>query len=124
MKTETCSDHAAPLYPRRNAAEPRWSKADRPSGQEAQPRASGDVRCEPREPDHELRLAKHIETELRSVCPCRVVSVEDRVFTVDVDAPLLWEGRLVEECSAVAEKTRGVRGIRVHIRASGIHGLG
>jgi hypothetical protein len=52
------------------------------------------------------------------------VSVDDRVFTVDVDAPLLWEGRLVEECSAVAKKTRGVRGIRVHIRASGIHGLG
>jgi hypothetical protein len=73
---------------------------------------------------NELLLAARVETELRAVFPCEVVRADDGVFTVDVDAPLLWEDRLVKEYNAVAKGIPGVKRIRVHILASRMYGQG
>ena len=73
---------------------------------------------------NELRWAARVETELRAVFPCEVVQFDDGVFTVDVEAPLFWEDRLVEEYNAVAREIPGVKGIRVHILASSMYGQG
>ena len=40
---------------------------------------------------------QHVETDLRSVYPCAVVKDEDCVYTIDVEASLLGEDRLVEQ---------------------------
>ncbi len=72
----------------------------------------------------ELRLAAHVETKLRSIYPCEVVKVENNVFTVDVEAPLLWEATLAEKYNSAVKNMPAVKGIRVHILPSGLHGLG
>ncbi len=72
----------------------------------------------------ELRLAALVETTLRAIYPCEVVKVEDGIFTVDVEAPLLQEARLVEEYNRAIESISGVKGVRVHLLSSNIWGLG
>jgi len=71
----------------------------------------------------ELRLAALVETTLRAIYPCEVVKVEDGIFTVDVEAPLLQEARLVEEYNAAVEKIPEVKAVRVHLLSSNIWGL-
>lgn len=68
--------------------------------------------------------ATRVGTELGSIYPCGLVKIEDGVHTVDVDAPLLWESRLVEEYNERAKWIAGVTCVRVHIRPSSIYGLG
>ena len=72
----------------------------------------------------ELKLAAQVESTLRAIYPCEVVKVEDGIFTVDVEAPLLWEDRLVEEYNAAAKQITGVKAVRVHLASSEIWGLG
>jgi hypothetical protein len=72
----------------------------------------------------ELTWAAQVESTLRSIYPCEVVKVEEGVFTVDVEAPLLQEARLVEVYNAAAKKIAGVKAVRVHILPSNIWGLG
>lgn len=73
---------------------------------------------------NELNLAARVEAALREIYPCEVVNVEDSVATVDVEAPLLWEPRLVEEFNAIGASIPGLRGLRIHLLPAGIHGLG
>ena len=74
---------------------------------------------------NELILAARVEARLRKeVYPCDVVSFQDGFFTVDVEAPLLWEGTLVEKYNRAVEVMDGVKGIRVHIRPESMYGLG
>ena len=74
---------------------------------------------------NQLVLASQVEAKLRrDVYPCDVVKYEDGFFTVDVEAPLLWEGNLVEKYNRAVEGMAGVNGIRVHIRPESIYGLG
>jgi hypothetical protein len=75
-------------------------------------------------PADELALAAQVETKLRAIYPCEVVRVEEGVFIVDVEAPLLHEDRLVEEYNAAAKEIPGVKGVRVHLLPSNIWGLG
>ncbi|MDQ7781420.1 MAG: hypothetical protein RDU20_00980 [Desulfomonilaceae bacterium] len=72
----------------------------------------------------ELKLAALVETTLRAIYPCEVVRVEDGIFTVDVEAPLLQEARLVEEYNRAVGKMPGVKAVRVHLAPSNIWGLG
>ena len=56
----------------------------------------------------ELILAARVEAILRSeVFPCDVVGCENGYFTVDVDAPLLWEATLVERYNDAVEGSYG-----------------
>ena len=73
---------------------------------------------------NELVWAAQVETELRAVYPCEVVMLHDGIVTVDVEAPLLQEARLVEEFNIAARKIYGVKEVRVHILPSNIYGLG
>ncbi len=74
---------------------------------------------------NELILAAQIESRLRrDVYPCDVIGYQDGYFTVDVEAPLLWEGNLIEKYNGAVEGMAGVKGIRVHIRPESIYGLG
>ncbi|MEJ2717606.1 MAG: hypothetical protein P8182_10770 [Deltaproteobacteria bacterium] len=72
----------------------------------------------------EQTLAVTVETRLNEIYPCRVAKAEDGLFTVDVEAPLIQEGRLVEEYNRVAKEMAGVKGVRVHILPSSIWGWG
>ena len=72
----------------------------------------------------ERTLAATVETKLNEIYPCRVAKAEDGVFTVDVEAPLIQEGRLVEEYNRAAKEIAGVEGVRVHILPSSIWGWG
>jgi hypothetical protein len=72
----------------------------------------------------ELRLAALVETTLRAIYPCEVVKVDGGIFTVDVEAPLLQEARLLEEYNKAVEKISGVKAVRVHLLSSNIWGLG
>ena len=72
----------------------------------------------------ELTWAAQVESTLRAIYPCEVVKVEDGVFTVDVEAPLLQEARLVEGYNQAAKEIAGVKAVRVHILSSSIWGLG
>jgi hypothetical protein len=69
-------------------------------------------------------LVVAVQAKLNAIYPCRVAKVEDGMFTVDVEAPLLQEARLVDEFNRVAEEISGVRGVRVHILPAAIWGLG
>jgi hypothetical protein len=69
-------------------------------------------------------LAAMVEAKLSEIYPCRVAKVEEGLFTVDVEAALLQEARLVEEYNLAAREISGVRGVRVHILPSSIWGLG
>jgi len=73
---------------------------------------------------NDLRLAAQIESKLRAVYPCEVVELHDGVVTVDVEAPLLQECRLVEEFSRVAKRISSIKEVRVHILPESIYGLG
>ncbi|MFH1113689.1 MAG: hypothetical protein V1792_07180 [Pseudomonadota bacterium] len=72
----------------------------------------------------ELRLAALVETTLRAIYPCEVVKVEDGIFTVDVEIPLIQEALLEEEYNRAAAKIPGVKGVRVHLASSAARGLG
>jgi hypothetical protein len=72
----------------------------------------------------ERTLAVTVETKLSEIYPCRVAKVEDGLCTVDVDAPLLQEARLVEVYNHAAKEIAGVEAVRVHILPSSIWGLG
>ena len=124
MTTASYSDETLPLYSRNYAAD--YDKVDEEpvSDAEHEPGAPSSAPSELSEIENELRLAARVETELRPVYPCEVVKADDGVFTVDVEAPLLWEAQLVENYNAVGRRIPGLNGIRVHILASGIHGLG
>ncbi|MFC1834232.1 hypothetical protein ACFL2Q_05800, partial [Thermodesulfobacteriota bacterium] len=65
-----------------------------------------------------------LESALRAVFPCEVVKAKKGVFTVDVEAPLLWESRLAEDFNRVGKELPGVTRVLVHIVASSMHGLG
>ena len=69
-------------------------------------------------------LAAMVETKLSEIYPCRVAKAEEGIFTVDVEAALLQETRLVEEYNQAAKEIAGVQSVRVHILASSIWGLG
>ncbi len=73
---------------------------------------------------NDLRLAALVETKLREVYPCEVVGLHDGVVTVDVEAPLLQEQRLVEEFTRVAKGISGIKEVRVHILPNSMYGLG
>jgi hypothetical protein len=72
----------------------------------------------------QLTWAAQVETALRGIYPCEVVKVEDGVITVDVEAPLLQEARLVEVYNRTARQIEGVKAVRVHILPSSTWGLG
>jgi hypothetical protein len=124
MTTASYSDETLPLYSRNYAADYDEVDEEPVSGAEHEPGAPSSAPSELSEIENELRLAARVETELRPVYPCEVVKADDGVFTVDVEAPLLWEERLVEEYDAVAKEIPGVKGVRVHILPSSIHGQG
>ena len=74
---------------------------------------------------NELILAAQVEAKLRrDVYPCDVMKFEDGFFTVDVEAPLLWEGNLIDKYNRAVEGMAGINGIRVHIRPECIYSLG
>ncbi len=73
---------------------------------------------------NDLVVAAEVETRLRKVYPCEVVAFEDGVVTVDVEAPLLHEDRLVEEFNREARTIAGVTRVLVHIVPDTIYGLG
>lgn len=73
---------------------------------------------------NDLVVAAQVETRLRSVYPCEVVAFDDGVVTVDVEAPLLHEERLVEEFNKEAGTIAGVTKVLVHIVPDSIFGLG
>lgn len=73
---------------------------------------------------NDLVVAAQVETRLRSVYPCEVVAFHDGVVTVDVEAPLLQEARLVEEFNREAGTIAGVKRVQVHIVPESIYGLG
>lgn len=124
MKTATSTDSLSPLYIRKDAAILNAIEGERVSDITKEHQFAVSTLSETSEYATELSLAAHVETELSVVYPCEVVKVEDRVFTVDVEAPLLWEAQLVEKYDAVSKRIPGLRGIRVHILASSIHGMG
>ncbi|MEJ2717607.1 MAG: hypothetical protein P8182_10775 [Deltaproteobacteria bacterium] len=124
MNTASYSDEILPLRSRNDAADYDTVDEERVSDAEHGPSALSRAASKMAEIEDELRLAASVETELRAVFPCEVVQVDDGVFLVDVEAPLLWEDRLVEDYNAVAEKIPGVRGVRIHILPSSIHGQG
>ncbi len=72
----------------------------------------------------EAAVASRLRTTLCKIYPCEVAKVEDGVFTVDVEAALLQEDRLVEEYNAAAMGIAGVKALRVHLLSSNIWGLG
>jgi hypothetical protein len=73
---------------------------------------------------NDLVVAAQVETRLRSVYPCEVVAFDNGVVTVDVEAPLVYEARLVEEFNKEAETIAGVTKVLVHIVPESIFGLG
>ncbi len=73
---------------------------------------------------NDLRLAAQVESKLRAIYPCEVVELHDGVVTVDVEAPLLQESRLVEEFTRAVKGISGIREVRVHILPDSIYGLG
>ncbi|MEJ2717007.1 MAG: hypothetical protein P8182_07685 [Deltaproteobacteria bacterium] len=106
---------------RANQHTPEVEETDREAPQERQPDTDGLLS---EQEVNELVFAAQVETELRSVYPCEVVMLHDGIVTVDVDAPLLQEARLVEEFNRAAEKISGVKEVRVHILPTSIYGLG
>ena len=79
---------------------------------------------EPEETANELELAARLESALRTVFPCEVVKAKDGVFTVDVEAPILWESRLVKDFNKVGKELPGVKRVLVHIVSTSMYGLG
>ena len=73
---------------------------------------------------NDLVMAAQVESKLRKVYPCEVVAYHDGEVTVDVEAPLLLEARLVEEYNREAKTIPGVKNVRVHIVPENIFGLG
>jgi hypothetical protein len=124
MNTAFYSDEILPLRSRNDAADSEPVDEDRVSHTEHGPSAPSREASKLAEIENELRLAARVETELRAVYPCEVVQVDDGVIIVDVEAPLLWEHRLVEDYNGVAEKIPGVKGVRVHILPSSMYGQG
>jgi len=82
------------------------------------------VTPESREALNDLILAAQVAVKLAAVYPCVSVTAEDGIVTADVEAPLLWENRLVEEFTKAANSVPGVKDIRVHILPDTICGLG
>ena len=124
MKTATYTDSLPPLYVRKDTATWNEIEDERVSNLRKENQLTVSTLSDATELENELRLAAQVEAELGAVYPCQIVKVEDKVFTIDVEAPLLWEMRLVEKYDAVSKRIPGLRGIRVHILPSGIHGMG
>jgi hypothetical protein len=124
MKTVTYPDCLSPLYTRKDAAARNKIQNDQANSFRNQNQSTVYRLSKTSELESELRLAARVEAELGAVYPCEIVKVEDKVFTVEVEAPLLWEAQLVEKYNAVSKRIPGLRGIRVHILSSGIYGIG
>jgi hypothetical protein len=82
------------------------------------------VTPESQEALNDLILAAQVEAKLTAVYPCVSVNAENGIVTADVEAPLLWESRLVEEFKKATASVPGVKDIRVHILPETIYGLG
>jgi hypothetical protein len=72
----------------------------------------------------DLILAARVEAKLVKIYPCVSVTCEDGIITADVEAPLLWEDRLIEEFRKAGKSVSGVKDVRVHILPDGMRGLG
>ena len=118
---QTQDYHNEQLEMRVHEHTPEVGEADREAPEERRPDTDGLLT---EQEVNELVWAAQVETELRSVYPCEVVMFHDGIVTVDVEAPLLQEARLVEEFNIAARKIYGVKEVRVHILPTNIYGLG